>query len=194
MSEQDYRRPLIPSDVVQAPAAASFTPPATAGRVIGEIIWHIGNTGLEGIDPGPWLGCHGLQYPIADYPALAAVLGTMWEAAFGAADPDNFRTPNLGGRFALAAGAPEGYSAGTIGGEATHLLTEAELAAHAHSGQETTGAGGTTGPTNAVPPHNSTPAPGAAGFWHTDNAGGGQPHNNMPPYVVISAYVYTGLR
>lgn len=64
---------------------------------------------------------------------------------------------------------------GSTGGEERHQLTEAELAEHNHT---FTGFGG------------NLAAPGSNGFWavvsasprDTQNSGGDQPHQNMPPY------------
>lgn len=186
----DHRRPRLPSDVVQVPAAAAFTPPAPTATLVGEIIWHIGDTGLEGLTPGPWLSLIGQEELITDYPALAGVVGIMWEPAFGASSPGHFRLPNLSATFPLAAGA--GYPAGTKGGAATHQLTVPELAVHDHppitGGSFVTTSGAVSAQINA---------PGFAGYSleaRTGGAGAGQPHNNMPPYVAISAYVFTGRR
>ena len=77
-------------------------------------------------------------------------------------------------RFLLGAGSS--YSAGSTGGSATVTLTTNEIPAHSHWEQgvyHTDGAGG--------------------GSWdyamsqykNTGNAGGGQAHDNMPPYLVV---------
>ncbi len=190
MNTPDYRRPRLPTDVVHAPAAAAFTPPAAAGRIVGEFIWYIGDTGLEGLTPGPWLSCHGQQELVADYPELADVVGIVWEAAFGAAAAGSFRLPDVRGRVALGAGGA--YSAGTIGGEAAHALTVAELAVHNHppeAGLRFVSDDSLTGLSAQIN------APGFGGYElseHTGYAGSGQAHNNMPPYIALSAYVFTG--
>ncbi len=106
MNTPDDRRPRLPTDVVHAPAAAAFTPPAAAGRIVGEFIWYIGDTGLEGLTPGPWLSCHGQQELVADYPEPADVVGLVWEAPFGAAAAATFRLPDVRGRAAPCPGAP----------------------------------------------------------------------------------------
>ena len=78
-------------------------------------------------------------------------------------------------RFLLAAGST--YTAGDMGGEAAHTLTVDELPSHNHTytipGNETGtswyGASGT-----------AKGAPQSSG-----DSGGGQPHNNMPPYLAV---------
>lgn len=80
------------------------------------------------------------------------------------------------GRFLLAAGG--GYTAGATGGAATHTLTLDQIPPHSHvsnwiastPGQEL-GFGGINGV------HSDSLVTGAAG--------GGQAHNNMPPYLVV---------
>ena len=82
-------------------------------------------------------------------------------------------------RFLLAAG--ETYTAGKTGGEATHTLTIAEMPSHNHWGvyrpywyqhDETGQASGVGDGTSS-------------NQLYTDNAGGGDAHNNMPPYLVV---------
>jgi hypothetical protein len=83
------------------------------------------------------------------------------------------------GRFLLAA--DDTYAADSIGGEATHKLTVGEMPSHSH-----------------YVPNIRTTAQDAgyayAESWgggagnrdiYTDSAGGGQSHNNMPPYLAV---------
>lgn len=191
MSDRDFRRPVLHSDVVQAPAAAAFTPPAPTATLVGEIIWHIGDTGLEGLTPGPWLGCRGQLELISDYPDLADVVGIMWTAAFGAATPGHFRLPDLRARFPIGAGS--GYSAGTIGGEAAHVLTQAEMPAHEHAVTAPYRLAGGSGGNTFQIVDASGAIVGPVGIA-TSQTGGGAAHNNVPPYVAIAAYVFTGRR
>lgn len=106
-----------------------------------------------------------------------------------------FNIPNTIGAVAVHPGG-SGVTLGVKGGEQTHKLTEAELAAHSH--------GGATGGTNLYLPDESAGHlhEGAAqsygaqpGYTATDNilfqghshaissAGGGTAHNNMQPYL-----------
>ena len=84
-------------------------------------------------------------------------------------------------RFLL--GASSTYVAGTTGGESSHILTVDEMPSHSHTflrhqfdrndddnGTDVYGANNKT-----LPQVNAT----------TDAAGGGQAHNNMPPYLVV---------
>ena len=84
-------------------------------------------------------------------------------------------------RFLLGASAT--YVAGTTGGETSHILTVDEMPSHSHTflrhqfdrndgdnGTDVYGANNKT-----LPQVNAT----------TDATGGGQAHNNMPPYLVV---------
>ena len=90
------------------------------------------------------------------------------------------------GRFTLGSGT--GYSVGDTGGEAEHTLVVGEMPIHSH-GQYVTGNSG--GP--AV--RRDYNVDGSAWTYpqgvNTDIAGGGQPHNNMPPYLVVNKWVRT---
>ena len=80
-------------------------------------------------------------------------------------------------RFLLGAGTT--YAAGATGGEATHTLTVDEMPSHRHdilaSTQGTAFGSAYINPSNGS--RNSTD--------RTELKGGGLPHNNMPPYIVV---------
>ena len=96
--------------------------------------------------------------------------------------------------FLLSAG--DTYTAGDTGGTETVTLTEDEIPAHGHY----MGAGAWSG--NAAPltsnASNALFGPYDYGTNHTgaknsktQNAGGGQAHNNMPPYLVVYVWQRT---
>lgn len=80
-------------------------------------------------------------------------------------------------KFLLASG--NSYTAGDTGGEAEHTLTINEMPAHTHTAGRVQNWDATTSsrtPGNTVSPNAST---------QTSSTGGGQAHNNMPPYLVV---------
>lgn len=81
-------------------------------------------------------------------------------------------------RFLLGAGTT--YTAGDTGGEATHTLTTDEMPSHAH--EITTGA-------NSINSSGSVSqrgfGSGTVGSQGTTSVGGGEAHNNMPPYLAV---------
>jgi len=136
--------------------------------------------------PKGWTPCNGQILPINQNQALFSLLGTT----FGGDGISNFALPNLQGRFALSAGT--GFTLGATAGEVTHTLLTTELAQHVHP-MAACSATGTVGT-----PVNNFPAPAAGGaplFGNPANtslgtgssqSGGGQPHPNMPPYLVMN--------
>lgn len=100
----------------------------------------------------------------------AALFGGTWE--------------QIVGKFLLAAG--DDYAAGSTGGEAEHALTVDEMPSHDHYGMRR--AESTDDYVKAgdrawgITAGNNT----SAGMGYpTSSAGGGQPHNNMPPYLAV---------
>lgn len=98
--------------------------------------------------------------------------------------------------FLLAAGST--YTAGSTGGEATHILSEAEMPRHIHkmafnwtSGGSASTSGGEpwaiemssgTGDGIGTWPYGTDSDAGASGFGYT---GSSAAHNNMPPYLSV---------
>ena len=82
-------------------------------------------------------------------------------------------------KFLLSAG--DTYKAGATGGEATHVLTVDEMPRHNHSIDNMNASGSTT-PYMTVQAQEKK---GYGGNVQTFFTGGGQAHNNMPPYIVV---------
>jgi microcystin-dependent protein len=134
--------------------------------------------------PKGWAMCNGQLLPINQNQAVFALLGTT----YGGDGITNFALPNLQGRIPFHTG--NGLILGQIGNEATHILVNLEMPVHTHT------AAGSATPANAGDPtanlwaagnaaynpsNNTTMAPAAVA-----NAGGGQPHENMPPFLVVN--------
>lgn len=145
--------------------------------------------------PTGWAMCNGQLMPIAQNTALFSLLGTT----YGGDGKTNFALPNLQQRVPLHAGHGPGPGLtermlGEMGGEADHTLSTAELPAHNHATQAS-GAPAASGSANGgmlaktscpTPPYHDPVAlqpmaPGVIG-----NAGGGNPHNNMQPYLTVN--------
>jgi len=97
----------------------------------------------------------------------------------------NNGTPDLRNRFVLGAGTK---SIGTTGGTETHTLAINELPSHNHN-QYTNRQGENNGEWAAGAPARLMVGDRGNGQWISNfshNTGGGQPHNNMPPYYVTA--------
>jgi microcystin-dependent protein len=133
--------------------------------------------------------CNGQLLPISQNTALFSLLGTT----YGGDGRITFALPDLRDRVPIHAGQGPGlslYVLGQMGGESSHSLTIAEMPAHGHllSVFDQDGS-------SSVPLYNF-PAKNAAGFPAFSTvedtvmsaaalgmAGGGQPHNNLQPYL-----------
>ncbi|MGN0760135.1 MAG: phage baseplate protein [Candidatus Ventricola sp.] len=98
----------------------------------------------------------------------ASLFGGTWES--------------IGGRFLLGADAT--YTAGSMGGEATHLLTIAEMPTHRHAAPVT--GDGSYISTGYEIVSTTYHGPGITSLAaETAESGGSTPHNNMPPYLAV---------
>ena len=136
-----------------------------AGVAIGAITMFAGATA-----PTNFKLCDGTIYNNTDIPLLAPVLAN----AFGGVAGVSNAVPNLSAGFAIGAGGT--YTLGATGGEATHLLTAAEMPAHTHTATE---APHTHAATQAAHTHAASQDAHSHGLDHipmTENAGGnGEP-------------------
>ena len=117
----------------------------------------------------------GAIYMSVNSTSPATLFGGTWE--------------QLKDRFLLGAGS--NYTAGNTGGEATHTLTTQEMPQHTHDEQigsyKITDANpaqaGSAATASGIQPSNYT---GLQSYvQRVGNSGGGQAHNNMPPYLVV---------
>lgn len=121
--------------------------------------------------PSFCLPCDGTHYDRADYPLLYASLDSAF--IVGA---DEFFTPDISDRFVLALGAGD---VGDVGGEDEHTLSVSEMPPHDH-----------TIPGSSCFPYGEIPEVCVVGgilTQDTGETGGGDPHNNMPPFIRLRA-------
>lgn len=152
----------------------------------------------------PYLLADGSLYPVATYPALAALFGNKFGGdgvtTFGVPDKQGrIDLPYAGttGRITVAGCGINGQTIGAAGGEQSHTLTAAESAAltyrsdvtdptHAHpyvgSNFENPGAGGGGFAGSQASRTTSSAATGIS-VATSSNAGGGA-HNNVQPAIV----------
>lgn len=143
--------------------------------------------------PQGWAFCDGQLLPISTNTALFSLLGTT----YGGNGQTNFALPNLRGRVPMHPGQGPGLSSrslGEEGGSSSVTLLQNELPSHTHSmkynksvpGDSNSPAGklfaGSVVPVASV--FSSSPPDTAIGS--ATAAGGGQPHNNMQPYLGLS--------
>lgn len=136
----------------------------------------VGMVTLYGGDspPGGWLICDGSEVSRSEYQDLFYVIGET----FGNGDGSTtFNLPDL--RDAFPRGVSSSTSIGDTGGEAQHTLTIAEMPSHTHVEGIATSVlinGGLEAPAASA-----VPSVGATG-----STGGDNPHNNLPPFLVMS--------
>lgn len=138
---------------------------------IGTVVMWATSTPPEG-----WLLCNGKEVSRAAYAELFKVLGT----SVGAAGSSAFKIPDLSGRFPL--GTSNTHNLHSTGGAETHTLTVGEMPSHSHSiggniVQRGSGNNAFRELASAYPGGNNS---------DSQRVGGGQPHNNMPPYYGIN--------
>lgn len=145
--------------------------------------------------PRGWAWCDGQLLPLSQNTALFSLLGTT----YGGDGKSNFALPNMQGNAPMHPGQGPGLSLhdlGETGGSPTVTLLASEMPAHPHTLRAATD-----------PADNNLPGPSNSlansqkefGFQSTTNAnlvnlagqaitpaGGGQPHNNLMPYLTLN--------
>lgn len=129
--------------------------------------------------PDGWLICDGSAVSRTTYSNLFDVIGTNYGDGDGST---TFNLPNLKGRIPVGIDANDTSfdTVGETGGEKTHTLTISEMPSHNHTFNfRTSGTQALSGDHGAYM---------LAGTNDTAiaNAGGGQAHNNLQPYVVMN--------
>ena len=155
--------------------------------------------------PKGWAFCDGQILSISQNTALFSILGV----AYGGNGQSTFALPNMNGRVPIGCGNGPGLTSrveGEIGGQETVTLLTSEIPTHSHVVTAgTVGVPSYTGVGNSDTPENSYPASSSKSYTTTETAnastkgtmntagstvqlsttGGGQPHNNLQPYLAV---------
>lgn len=133
-------------------------------------------------DPQTWTGWAAIAPPYDIYP-----IGSLYMSIYNTSPASLFGgtwTP-IYDRFIIAAGGS--YESTSVGGEATHTLTTAEIPAHTHNvGVDYDGEG--SGTTNGAATVHKAGTSGAQHQVRTSSIGSSAAHNNIPPYY--AAYIW----
>jgi microcystin-dependent protein len=127
--------------------------------------------------PNGWAKCDNKWYKLVN--------GITTESVGPPNDTDAIQTPDLRGRFLLGAGQGTGLLnrklTDPLGGKEEHTLTLDQLPAHTHDHNIFRSDNDDCGAKNVFDCGNG----GEKADVNIQYTGGGQPHNNMPPYKVL---------
>lgn len=146
--------------------------------------------------PLGWAFCDGQLMAISQNTALFSLIGTTYVGN----GTSNFALPNLQGSVPMSFGNGAGLTPrveGETGGEDSHTLLIDEIGAHNHALSGFVGrgaqnvnapvAGGSLSTSAGGLAYGAPPPAGAAMDSRTIGmAGGGQPHNNLMPYLTFN--------
>lgn len=146
---------------------------------VGEIRMFGGN-----FAPAGWFPCDGRLLPISQYDVLFALIGTT----YGGDGQSTFGLPDLRGRVPVHIGS--GFVQGQMAGSETVTLTTPQIPVHSHT------VGAKTQATTTAVAGGMYAGGGLAAYRSAvgatmnaamvQNNSGGQPHENMMPYGVVS--------
>jgi microcystin-dependent protein len=141
--------------------------------------------------PTGWALCNGQLLPLSQNTALFSLLGTF----YGGDGKSTFALPDLQAQTPSHAGGGPGLSTrflGEMAGQAEVTLITSELPSHTHTMRAYSGGATRTSPVGATwassgtRPFSSAAPDGTMGAAASGVGGGGLPHNNRQPYLVVS--------
>lgn len=132
--------------------------------------------------PDGWLRCDGQFLLKATYPDLYAKVLNY----FGSDTSTHFYIPDMRGRFPVASLDGTPYPLGDTGGQASVTLDVTQIPAHTHNV-------GRGNPTGANPSFTAANVQNFISNQATSSTGGGQSHENRPPYMSLMFCIYTGV-
>ena len=141
--------------------------------------------------PRGWAFCDGALLPINQHQSVYSLLGTN----FGGDGRTTFGLPDLRGRTPVHKGSADSWSTvfGQKGGEERHTLLGAEIPGHTHTLRAHSGLGDVDEPgSTVVPARAADDVYGAIansadmGAASAADAGGGQAHETMQPYLALN--------
>lgn len=139
--------------------------------------------------PRSWAFCDGQILPINQNQSLYSLLGTT----YGGDGRTSFALPDLRSRVPIHEGSSIGttHLLGGNGGEETHILSSAEMPAHTHSIQASADPSDLQDPTNTVLAKSGQIYRDSSNLVDMvsgtmANAGGGQAHENMQPFLAVN--------
>lgn len=182
INEEDFI-PII-QDGINKKISASKVGTGGGGAIgdtlpVGSIIPYTGSG-----TPSNWLKCNGAAISRTEYSELFYTIGTLYGNGDGST---TFNLPDLRDKFVLGSGT--NYSIGETGGEKEHTLTQNEIPQmNVNMSQTNWYDRGGLESGGAV---NRLVVAGGANAGNTSNVigivkGGGQAHNNMPPYLTTT--------
>lgn len=149
---------------------------------------------VGGMAPSGFALCNGQTLDRTQFADLFRLIGTK----YGTTNSNNFKVPDLSGRFLVGVGT--GYSLGDTGGSQTVALTAAQMPIHSHNvtgkadqasrsgvGMYASNVSGGSGWQVL-----STTEAGSLSGLTTTSAGSGQAHENRPPYFALEYIIRTG--
>lgn len=153
---------------------------------LGQITMFAGN-----FAPLGWAFCAGQLLQISENEALYSLLGTT----YGGDGVESFALPDLRGRAPVHRGQGPGLSNRTIGeagGVESATLTSDQLPPHTHTLVARGAPGGSATPQASTPAralvslYGALPSDANMSASAIGTAGGGQPHDNMQPYLCVN--------